>query len=107
VALRRFALNIRQQYGDRLDGLYLFGSRARRDHRPDSDVDVAVILEDGNWVSWKERWSLNHLAYEPGLEAGVAIQPWPFSRSQWKGLQPATPLVESARRDAIAIRIVQ
>lgn len=33
-------------YGARLAGLYVFGSRARGDHRPDSDLDLAVILRN-------------------------------------------------------------
>ena len=33
-------------YGPWLDQLILFGSRARGDHRPDSDVDVLVVLDD-------------------------------------------------------------
>ena len=32
-------------YGARLKGLILFGSRARGDARPDSDIDIAVILD--------------------------------------------------------------
>jgi predicted nucleotidyltransferase len=32
-------------YGDRLDRVLLYGSRARGDARPDSDVDVLVVLE--------------------------------------------------------------
>ena len=28
-------------------GVLLFGSRARGDHRPDSDVDLVVIVRDG------------------------------------------------------------
>jgi uncharacterized protein len=31
-------------YGERLKGLYLFGSYARGDAEPGSDIDVAVIL---------------------------------------------------------------
>jgi predicted nucleotidyltransferase len=50
AALAQFAANVRNHYGSRLHGLYLFGSRARGDHRPDSDADVAVILQDGDWV---------------------------------------------------------
>ena len=105
-ALARFAVAVSAHYGSRLTGLYLFGSRARGDNRPDSDVDVAVVLQDGDWISWKERWLLNRLAYEPGLENGVVIQPWPFSTTQWHAGQPATPtgLIEAARRDAIPIR---
>ena len=37
---------LEQLYGDRLERLVLFGSRARGDSRPDSDYDVAVFLHD-------------------------------------------------------------
>jgi len=32
-------------YGDRLKGVYLYGSYARGEAREDSDIDVAVVLE--------------------------------------------------------------
>lgn len=35
-----------EAFGDRVTGILLFGSRARGDHRPDSDWDVAVLLTD-------------------------------------------------------------
>ena len=31
-------------YGDRLRGVYLYGSYARGDHQPGSDVDVMIVL---------------------------------------------------------------
>lgn len=31
-------------YGDRLKGVYLYGSYARDDAREDSDIDVAIVL---------------------------------------------------------------
>jgi predicted nucleotidyltransferase len=36
---------LRRRFGDRFDALYLFGSRARGDAEPDSDVDVAVFSQ--------------------------------------------------------------
>ncbi len=33
-------------FGERVSDILLFGSRARGDHRPDSDWDVAVLLKD-------------------------------------------------------------
>jgi len=33
-------------YGDRLDRVILYGSRARGDARPDSDIDVLVLLKE-------------------------------------------------------------
>jgi len=41
-------------YGDRLKGVYLYGSYARGDAREDSDIDVAVVLA-GEVDGWKER----------------------------------------------------
>ena len=34
----------KQQKG--ISAVYLFGSRARHSHKPDSDVDLAVLLKD-------------------------------------------------------------
>src|SRR5207247_1562686 len=44
--LRRLRSELERLYGDRLERVRLYGSRARGDARPDSDWDVAVILED-------------------------------------------------------------
>jgi hypothetical protein len=105
AALSRFAREVARHYGRRLKGIYLFGSRARGDHRPDSDADVAVVLEDGSWVSWEERWTLVHLAYGPSLDSGLEIQPWPFSATQWHtaDIRPTTKLVDAARQEALPL----
>jgi predicted nucleotidyltransferase len=44
--LRRFRTALDEVYGERIERVVLFGSRARGDARPDSDYDVAVFLED-------------------------------------------------------------
>jgi hypothetical protein len=75
---------VRAHYGARLVDVLVFGSRARGDARPDSDVDLAIILEDGDWVFWDEKMFLSGLAYDPLLESGLYIQPWPVARSAWE-----------------------
>jgi len=44
--LVRFRAALEAVYGDRLERIVLFGSRARGDAREDSDYDVAVFLKD-------------------------------------------------------------
>ena len=43
--LVRFRRALDEMYGNQLDRVVLFGSRARGDARPDSDYDVAVFLK--------------------------------------------------------------
>jgi predicted nucleotidyltransferase len=44
--LKRFRAALDELYGDRIERVLLYGSRARGDHREDSDYDVAVFLHD-------------------------------------------------------------
>ncbi len=65
-------------------GAILFGSRARRSHHPESDADVAVLLNGipGKFV--RTKLELDDLAYEVLLETGVRIQPLPVWQSEWE-----------------------
>ncbi len=83
-ALESYVAAVRKHYGPRLVDILLFGSRARGDARPDSDMDVAVILEDGEWKFWDEKWLLAGLAYDVLLEHDMFVQPWPIARSAWE-----------------------
>jgi predicted nucleotidyltransferase len=44
--LKRFRATLAEVYGDRLERVVLFGSRARGDAHAESDYDIAVFLRD-------------------------------------------------------------
>jgi len=44
--LQRFRAAVRDTYGERVERVVLFGSRARGDEQEDTDYDVAVFLRD-------------------------------------------------------------
>ena len=83
-ALADFAAAVRRHYGDRLRGLYLFGSRARGDHTAESDADVAVVLADGDWRVLEEKKALIRLGYDLMVDTGTDIQAWPMRESEWR-----------------------
>ncbi len=101
-SLATFAVDLRRHYGDRLCGLWLFGSRARGDHHPHSDVDVAVVLLDGDWLEWRERDALSDLSYDRLIDDGAEIQGWPVRLSDWNDPERHSnpSLVRAMRRDA-------
>ncbi len=44
--LAKLRVYLEQEYGDQLVQVLLFGSQARGDAQPDSDIDVLVVLRD-------------------------------------------------------------
>jgi predicted nucleotidyltransferase len=65
--------DIVRRFGDRLQGLVLFGSRARSEGTESSDLDVLVLVRG---VSRQERREILDLAYARELETGLLISPF-------------------------------
>jgi len=93
--LRRVRAALDAMYGDRLERVVLFGSRARGDARPDSDYDVAVFLRDLS-DPWPEHRRLADLRVELLQSAGVFLEAQPFPEGT---LARRTPLMHEIRRD--------
>lgn len=86
AATRLFAQKLAKDYD--LAGLYLFGSRARNEHRIDSDADVAVLLRGQHRRFVTTKLEMDDLAYDVLLETGIRIQPLPIWEDEWA--QPET-----------------
>lgn len=96
-----FVSAVEDAYGARLHAIHLFGSRARGDARPDSDYDVAVVLNDlGDY--WTERLRLADLAYDQLLARDIHVQAHPFGLDEWAD-SDGEDLVRSARRVALEL----
>lgn len=86
----------------KLHQMILFGSRARGDAEPDSDMDVLVILEgvldDGADVY------VSHCAWEAGFEFGMVVSSVVFSRSEWKeGPERDSLLAQAVRKEGVPV----
>lgn len=88
-------------YGPRLKQVLLYGSRARGDHRDDSDYDVLVVLEGP--IDWHaEMDQLARLSTGIGIEtAGKAILS--LKSVTPDDLQKRTGFMHNVRNEAIAI----
>lgn len=103
VALKLFKTRAEQILGTRLVGLYVFGSQARGEAGPESDLDLAVILNGPLVDHVAEKLALSDIAYAVLLETGAYIQPMPFSIDAWRSDVPHSDLTAAARRDAVSL----
>jgi len=72
LAVAHFRASLEARFGGRLEGLTLFGSRARGGGDEESDLDVYVIVRD---VTRAERQSVIDTAFDLEISHGVRIEP--------------------------------
>jgi predicted nucleotidyltransferase len=84
---------------------FLYGSRARGDAGPESDTDLAVILNGPKGRTSAVAANMAGSAYDVMLETGLLVSPLPIWSDDW--LDPshhANPwLISNIKRDGIAL----
>jgi uncharacterized protein len=95
--LKRFRAALDEIYGDRIERVVLFGSRARGEAGEDSDYDIAFFLKDLT----DRRPEMNRLA-DLGTdileETGEFIHAMPYRAGSY---EDRTPLMHEIRADGI------
>jgi len=93
--LRRFRAALDKVYGDKIERVVLFGSRARGDARSDSDYDIAVFLKElANFD--KEAEQIARIEIDILNDTGAVINAMPFSAGAYNR---RTGLMRELRRE--------
>jgi predicted nucleotidyltransferase len=83
----------------RIHRVVLFGSRARGDAEPDSDMDVLVIIDE--LTDEKEDY-ISECAWKAGFEYGIVLVPVVFSVDEWEsGPERFSLLAEAIRSEGV------
>lgn len=64
----------------------LYGSEARGDARPDSDIDL-LILVDKDRLTQKEEQEITYPLYDVEIDTGIMINPLVVSRKKWEEIK--------------------
>jgi predicted nucleotidyltransferase len=100
-AVAQFVSRARAALGQNLVDVRLFGSRARGDSRPDSDIDIALIVETNR--ARAEDVAID-IAFEVNVASDLYISPRVIERQVlehpvWR----ATGFVQALEREGVAL----
>jgi predicted nucleotidyltransferase len=95
--LQKFKRDLASAFPGRLRRVVLFGSRARGDHRNDSDWDVAIFLDDYDRL--KDLPRLVEVVH-PYLLEGIGIRPIELSGD---GEGSGTELLRALRTEGVPV----
>jgi len=96
--LQRVKAALRDAFGERFKGLILYGSEARGEADPDSDIDLLVLLQ-GPVNYWEDVHTCIHVLYPLVLEIERPIDATPadirdYETDRW-------PLYREVKREGI------
>ena len=97
--LSRFRAALDEVYGDRVERVVLYGSRARGEARPDSDYDVAVFLKTLT-DRWEELDRLAVLRVRFLDETGAFFDVRPYLAS---AISERSPLMHEIREEGVEL----
>ena len=82
--------------------VFLFGSRARGDNRPDSDWDILILIDNINITNEIDDKFRDDL-YNLELESGQIISTFIFSKDYWQNSLSFSPLYKNVKKEGIRL----
>ena len=81
--------------------IYLYGSRARGDERPDSDWDILILL-DKDRITLQDLDDVAYPIRELGWDLNEDVNPLLFTKKEWAE-NHFTPFNQEVTKDAVMI----
>lgn len=100
LALKELKEALLRLYGERLRGVYLYGSYARGDFSEDSDIDILIALA-GEVRPYDETNRLNEMVSNICLHYDVLISTYPVPEAWVRERQ--NPFFENVRREGVLL----
>lgn len=98
--LKEIQTELSRLLGDQLEAVYLYGSHARGDAHPGSDIDVLVVLRK-EFDYFQQLEMTSDLFWKLSLENDIVISRVFISEKQLS--KPDTPFLVNVQREAIPV----
>ncbi len=100
-AISSFLKQLQVNHSDRIFETFLFGSKARGDDQPDSDIDILLIVDQEDW---RFRHQISDIASGIALEYDVLIGSFVIGKKRWDMMERERfSLYENVKREGIPL----
>ena len=103
ILLQGYIEELRKIYGEHLQKIILYGSRARGDFREDSDYDIMILTDLDELSQKKYQKDLSYMTYDFSLDHDVDIKPIAKSEAHFNKWVVNYPFYANIHREGVVL----
>lgn len=101
--LKRYVDDIHELYGSRLKAVILYGSYARGDFRPDSDIDIMILVDLLDEEIRKKGHILSNLTFDYNFDSDLQIMPIVRNSEHFYKWIRAYPFYNNVKKEGVEL----
>ena len=101
--LGQYVKEIGEIYGEHLKSVILYGSYARGDFGPESDIDIMILLDLTDMEICESRRKLSWTTYDFNEEHNTDIKPIAKNEANFKKWLNASPFYANVKREGVEL----
>lgn len=103
--IQLYVSNIHDIYGSHLRQIILYGSYARGDFRPDSDIDIMILLDLSDIDIKKYRHQLSDMTFDFNMDYDVDIKPIAKNEEHYRKWIDNYPFYSNVNREGVRLYV--
>lgn len=101
--LEQYVKDLHRLYGDRLKSVILYGSYARGDFRPDSDIDIMILVNLTDDEIREHSHALSDLTFDYNFDHDLQIMPIIKNQEHFNKWLGAYPFYNNVKREGVEL----
>lgn len=101
--MEQYIVEIKRIYGTHLRKVILFGSYARGDFKPDSDIDIMILLDMSDMDLKAYSQQLSYMTYDFNLDNDLDIKPIVKSEEHFRKWVVNYPLYANINKEGVVL----
>ncbi|MBE5872294.1 MAG: nucleotidyltransferase domain-containing protein [Lachnospiraceae bacterium] len=99
----QYIIEIQKIYGSHICRILLYGSYARGDFRPDSDIDIMILLDIPDLELKKYSQQLFYMTYDFNLDHDLEIKPIAKNETHFKKWKENYPFYANVEKEGVIL----